>query len=437
MLDTGAQLNLLKIGSLKLHVHVNSNRIAQLTGITEDIVNTLGTVRIHFLGTPSIFHVIPDNFPIIPDNFPILGSSFFTENSAQIDYKQGAITWRNQSFPFKKHESIIIPARTNTGFVVRISNPELKTGYLPRLYFTDGIYVGDSLITCINGKGYIRAINAIENDVELAIPTVRLREVLEVSNPSPNSHTNVDLLPPILNITNVEELIIIEQKEITKSSNLTFESIKNIELWKPAKPPNSWTAKPSSEYSGDDLAKSFQLLFAQSSDQSRSSPSSSESSTDVPAYLTLNPKSSGTPSTSLNDGSSSIFTISTSPNSILQAPRTKSLSHESRDAESKEGSISNSSNFHNITPLNACSPRVKQVFDLLRIDHLNPKERENIYALVLNHTDRFNILDDYLDQTYITSHRITTTNESPIQVWQYCFPPIHKKEIVAQVSDLL
>ena len=182
MLDTGAQPNLIKIGSLNSNIHIDPRNIIHLTGITDSVVNTLGTARIYILRVPVTFHVVTDDFPIIQQG--ILGSSFFTEHNAQIDYGTQCVSWRNHIFPFKERESIIVPARSNTGFVIRISNPEIKTGHVPRLHVEDGIFLGDCLVNCINEKGYIRVINTTEQDIELLIPTVKLQEIAGISSNS-------------------------------------------------------------------------------------------------------------------------------------------------------------------------------------------------------------------------------------------------------------
>lgn len=129
MLDTGAQPNIIKIGTLNNQVFIDNKQILKLKGITEDIVETLGTVYIHIFETPIIFHVVNDDFPIRQQG--ILGSSFFTEHYARIDYGAGCVTWKRHKIPFKNDESIVIPARSNVGFMVNVSNPEIKTGYLP------------------------------------------------------------------------------------------------------------------------------------------------------------------------------------------------------------------------------------------------------------------------------------------------------------------
>lgn len=110
MLDTGAQPNIIKKGCINENIELNCNEIIRLTGITEDVVITLGTIVAHISNVPVTLHVVPDEFPIITQG--IIGSSFFIENNACINYGEQIITWGTNAFPFKQIETIVIPPRT-------------------------------------------------------------------------------------------------------------------------------------------------------------------------------------------------------------------------------------------------------------------------------------------------------------------------------------
>ena len=180
MLDTGAQPNILKKECINNNIQINYEEIIQLTGITENVVNTIGSITAHISGVPVIFHVVTDDFPIITQG--ILGSSFFTEHNACINYGNKLVTWRNCAFPFKVRESIILPPRANIGFAVRVANPEIKTGYLPNFSSIKGVFAGNSLVTCINDKAYVRVTNTLERTIEVTIPTVTLTEVADIAS---------------------------------------------------------------------------------------------------------------------------------------------------------------------------------------------------------------------------------------------------------------
>jgi len=81
--------------------------------------------------------------------------------------------------------------------------------------------------------------------------------------------------------------------------------------------------------------------------------------------------------------------------------------------------------------------RLSKIIDLLRLEHLNKEEQENIIKLIANSQDRFHILGEKLTATHVLQHQITTTDDHPINTRQYRFPQVHKEEINKQVEDLL
>lgn len=66
---------------------------------------------------------------------------------------------------------------------------------------------------------------------------------------------------------------------------------------------------------------------------------------------------------------------------------------------------------------------------LLRLEHLNSEEYENVKLLVYNYADRFYLPGERLEKTHATSHRIYTTDEISVHTKQYRFPQIHKDGI--------
>ena len=81
--------------------------------------------------------------------------------------------------------------------------------------------------------------------------------------------------------------------------------------------------------------------------------------------------------------------------------------------------------------------RAHKIQTLLRWDHLNPEEANHVTKLVEEHSDLFQLPGENLEGTGIISHKIPTTDNQPVHMKQYRFPPIHKEEINRQVSELL
>ena len=68
MFDTRAQPNILKKGCIKPNININRNDILSVTGITEDTVNTLGSLRARVVDVLVVFHIVSNNFSIIPQD---------------------------------------------------------------------------------------------------------------------------------------------------------------------------------------------------------------------------------------------------------------------------------------------------------------------------------------------------------------------------------
>jgi len=81
--------------------------------------------------------------------------------------------------------------------------------------------------------------------------------------------------------------------------------------------------------------------------------------------------------------------------------------------------------------------RARQVTTLLRLEHLNAEEAQSIKRLICQSADRFHLPTETLGATGVISHRIVTTDQIPVHVKQYRFPPVHKSEIDKQTMSLL
>lgn len=89
VLDTGSDLNMIKLSSLLDEAFVDETQIYQLKGINKHLVQTIGSVTLDVkFGTK----VEPTNFQVVRDDFPvpregIEGKSFLVNNGLIIDYQ--------------------------------------------------------------------------------------------------------------------------------------------------------------------------------------------------------------------------------------------------------------------------------------------------------------------------------------------------------------
>ena len=74
---------------------------------------------------------------------------------------------------------------------------------------------------------------------------------------------------------------------------------------------------------------------------------------------------------------------------------------------------------------------------LIKTDHLNDEEQEQMDKLLIKQSDRFQLEGDVLTATNITKHRILTINDYPVNTKQYRLPHALREEVVKQIRELL
>ncbi|KMQ89174.1 enzymatic polyprotein endonuclease reverse [Lasius niger] len=158
-------------------MNIRKDDTLYLSGITDGKIKTLGSIRIFYMGYPLDMHVVQDNFPIPQEG--ILGSDFL-QDASKIDFKDQSVLWQGIRVPFSQRETVVIPARSRSTFYVRVGNPDVLTGYIPRLSVCKGVYLGEAMVTNRDGRAYLYAINASDTDRELIVPTINLQEVNQI-----------------------------------------------------------------------------------------------------------------------------------------------------------------------------------------------------------------------------------------------------------------
>lgn len=178
MVDTGAAPNLIKFRNLSPETEIRENDRLFLSGITDGRIETLGSIQLAYKGYPVKMHVVQNNFPIPQEG--ILGSDFLRDAS-QIDFKNQFILWQGIQIPLAQRETVVIPARSRATFYVKITNPDIAVGYIPRLSVCKDVYLGDAVVTNRDGRAYLQAINASDVDRELIVPNIELEEIESIS----------------------------------------------------------------------------------------------------------------------------------------------------------------------------------------------------------------------------------------------------------------
>jgi hypothetical protein len=180
MLDTGSGPNIIKENFVPKGKTINYNNILKLSGINEYPVYTLGEITLTIFEKNVIFHVVSNNFPISQSG--ILGNDFFKQTSSKINYAKECLDISGINVPFFSPETIVAPPRSESTFYIRVENPEIKIGYLPKLKIAHGIYSKETIVENISGKAYFKIISTLDEEVEVQVPTLRLKSLNEIFN---------------------------------------------------------------------------------------------------------------------------------------------------------------------------------------------------------------------------------------------------------------
>jgi len=178
MLDTGSGPNVIKENFTPEGININYRNILKLNGINNDPVYTLGEIVLTLFELPVIFHIVSNDFPIPQSG--ILGNEFFKQTFSKIDYAEECLIASGINIPFFTPEMIVVAPRSESLFYVRIKNPEIKVGYIPRIRLTHGIYLGDTIVQNTSGKAYLSVISTLDEETEVQVPILHLKPLNEV-----------------------------------------------------------------------------------------------------------------------------------------------------------------------------------------------------------------------------------------------------------------
>lgn len=170
LLDTGSDLNMIKLSTLKDEVMIDETHCYQLKEINEYLVRTIGFVSLDLnLGSKVIktqFQVIQDDFPI--PHAGISGKLFFIENNIAIDYHSSKIL-QSHSDHFK------LAPRSETVIPISSSKPEGTALLIHAQSLQDkAVRLGNVVNTVKQGEIMTAAINTSENLITL--PFINIEE---------------------------------------------------------------------------------------------------------------------------------------------------------------------------------------------------------------------------------------------------------------------
>lgn len=131
ILDTQADISVIKLNSVNTTSFINDNEIISIRGVTNGIIDSYGTIDTDIVinkhyEIPHIFHVVPDNFGIPSDG--IIGRDFIRKHSCSINYETNRLEFRynNLEFSLTIHDTInneiVLPPRCEIFRYCKIEN---------------------------------------------------------------------------------------------------------------------------------------------------------------------------------------------------------------------------------------------------------------------------------------------------------------------------
>jgi hypothetical protein len=168
LLDTGAELNLIKLNTLQDDVQVSNKKIYNMQGINDKLVSTLGstilTVSIDNNETyETEFQVVDSTFPIVGDG--ILGNPFLKANKIIIDMEKEELSTRNEN-------STVIPPRSELIIPVHVDTNESSAHniLIHAQELEKNILCGNVLNIIKNQQVLISVMNPTEEPQEILTP---------------------------------------------------------------------------------------------------------------------------------------------------------------------------------------------------------------------------------------------------------------------------
>jgi len=179
LLDTGSELNLIKLNKLQDDILVTSTNIYTMQGISDKLVDTLGstmlTVSLDNEKYETEFQVVDSTFPIVGDG--ILGNPFLRANKIIIDVGKEELTTKSE-------ETHIIPARCELIIPIQVDTHD-QSGQNVLIHaqeLSKNILCGNVLNVIKNKQILINVMNPTEVSQEIVIPklTDLTHEVFEI-----------------------------------------------------------------------------------------------------------------------------------------------------------------------------------------------------------------------------------------------------------------
>ena len=176
-MDTGSDITIVDVEALVPEIEIDPNESVLITGITSSQVETLGSAFVRILNALVKIQVVNYDLPV-PFAAGVLGIDYLNEEEVEISFRHKTIV--TSSNPIKPIPFLSIPisqskipeiknktsvfrikARTRQVISIKVTNPDLKEGYLSPLNVSKDVLLGNAAVPVENGTCFVMAINTL------------------------------------------------------------------------------------------------------------------------------------------------------------------------------------------------------------------------------------------------------------------------------------
>lgn len=171
LVDTGASISVLRNDRIFENVYINPDYKASISGITDDKISTLGTIKANIFANNAqfshFFQIVDDKFPVPVDG--ILGFDFISKFKGNLDYENWSFTFypypncdyaiTKQLISQNKINLVLLPPRTET-LRPMILNTKDEYVFVPDQQIFPNVYVSKAIVSTKNPKIFVLNLNS-------------------------------------------------------------------------------------------------------------------------------------------------------------------------------------------------------------------------------------------------------------------------------------
>lgn len=188
LVDTGADISVIKVSSLKKGTVYMPDKRVQVQGISEEVLSTMGVAELKLLAhdkeSVHDFHIVGNEIKMQYDG--ILGIDFWRSRRAKINYHKREIVMPNLTVKFDAHRSyaskkvfqVKLPARSEV--IVELPTNSKGEGLLAKIELQTGVFVSEALTTGEHGSCVACIANTSSEELTIDPPTVELSPLGEI-----------------------------------------------------------------------------------------------------------------------------------------------------------------------------------------------------------------------------------------------------------------